>query len=435
MKRRWMMAVLVAAPWAVLACDEKTPTSLDDERLPVDPTTVEVLLPWESFATGLTVYGGYGSTNELGGGVVARGYEGTLDARTLVRFEPLPFRATVRDSLGTLRADSNFAYVGGRVVARFDTLSSTNGEDPVSLALGRLTEAWDVRTTSWTLAVDTAGDQRPWTEPGAGPVVALGEAEWDPVNGDSIWFEIDSATVAALGDTLDDARGVRLDLVSEGERVDVRSVTLRLDARPNVHRDTIVTFTSESRGITFVYDPVPPPPPDGIRVGGTPAWRTVLELDIPLVLNGPESLCALVGCPFEIEPSRVNHASLLLTTSVVEPTAFQPSDTIRLDVRPVLAPEILPKSPLGQSFLGTIGERVAPEAFRGGAGLEVAVPITSLVRILVDPNRDPDISSQVALLSVQEPFSLAFGSFVGPGAPGAPMLRLILTAADTVRLP
>lgn len=435
MKRRWMTAVLVAAPWVVLACDEKTPTSIDEDRLPVDPTTVEVLLSWNEFATGLSVYGGYGSTNELGAGVAARAYEGTLDARTLVRFEPLPFRATVRDSVGTLRADSNFAYVGGRVVARLDTLSSTNGDEPVTLALGRLTQPWDVRTTSWALAVDTAGDVRPWPEPGAGPVVELGTAEWNPVDGDSIWFEIDSATVAALGDTTSEARGVRLELLTEGERVDVRSVTLRLDARPNVHLDTLVTLTSESRGITFVYDPVPPPPPDGIRVGGTPAWRTVLDLDIPRVLNGPESLCQLVGCPFELEPSRVNHASLLLTTSVVEPSAFQPTDTIRLDVRPVLAPELLPKSPLGASFLGAVGERVAPGAFRDGAGLEVAVPITSLVRVLVDPDLDPDISSQVALLSVLEPFSIAFGSFVGPGAPGAPVLRLIVTAADTVRLP
>jgi hypothetical protein len=434
-KRRWVMAAMVAAPWAVLACDEKTPTSLDEGRLPVDPTTVEIVLSWAEFARGLEVYGGFGSTNELGAGVVAHGFAGTLDARTLVRFEPFPLRATVRDSLGTLRPDSNFTFVGGRVVARLDTLSSTNGDAPVTLALDALTEAWDVRTASWTLAVDTAGDTRAWGEPGAGPVLALGEVVWNPTLGDSVSFEVDSATVALLGDTLNDARGVRLSLLTEGERVDVRQVTLRLDARPNVHRDTLVTLTAASRGLTFVYDPVPAPPPDGIRVGGTPAWRTVIDLDIPRVLNGPASLCAQVGCPFVLEPSRVNHASLVLTTSVVEPAAFQPTDTIRLDVRSVLAPDLLPKSPLGSSFLGVVGERVPPDAFRDQAGRQVSVPITSLVRILVDPDVEGLPSSQVALLSVLEPLSLAFASFVGPGADGAPVLRLIVTAADTVRLP
>lgn len=435
MKRRWVTAVLVAASWAVLACDEKTPTSLDEDRLPVDPTTVEIILSWDDFARGLVVYGGYGTTSELGSGVLAHGFEGTLDARTLVRFEPFPFRATVRDSVGTLRADSNFTFVGGRVVARLDTLSSTNGDEPVALSLGAITESWDVRTTSWTLAIDTIGDARPWSEPGAGPVQALGEVEWDPIEGDSVSFELDSATVAVLGDTLNDTRGLRLALLTAGQRVDVRDISLRLEARPNVHLDTLVTLTAESRGLTFVYDPVPEPPPAGIRVGGTPAWRTVIDLDVPRVLNGPASLCAQVGCPFELEPSRVNHASLVLTTSDVEPTAFQPTDTIRLDVRPVLSPDLLPKSPLGSSFLGVVGEPVPPEAFRDQARLEVAVPITSLVRVLVDLDTTAALSSQVALLSVQEPFSLAFGAFVGPGLPGAPVLRLIVTAADTVRLP
>lgn len=435
MKRRWVMAVLLTAPWGVLACGETTPTSLDEGRLPVDPTTVEILLPWEEFARGLEVYGGFGTTNELGAGVVARAFEGTLDARTLVRFEPHPFKATVRDSLGTLRLDSAFTYIGGRVVARLDTLSSTNGGDPVTLSLGALTAEWHVRSASWTLAVDTAGDTRAWPEAGGGPVVALGEAEWDPSLGDSVVFEVDSATVALLGDTLDPARGIRLDLLTEGERVDVRAVNLRLDTRPNVHRDTVVTLTAESQGLTFIYDPVPAPPPDGIRVGGTPAWRTVVDLDIPRVLNGPASLCAAVGCPFVIEPSRVNHASLVLTTSAVEPTAFQPSDTIRLDVRPVLAPELLPKSPLGSSFLGVVGEPVPPEAFREGGSLAVSVPITNLIRALVE--EDPAVvpPTRIALLSVLEPLSLAFASFVGPGQVGAPYLRLIVTAADTVRLP
>lgn len=439
MKRRWVMAVLVTAPWAVLACDEEIPTALDERRLPVDPTTVEVVLSWDEFAEALTVYGGHGTTSELGGGVVARAFAGDLEARTLVRFAPFPRSASVRDSTGTLRVDSSLAFVGGRVVARLDTLTSTNGDEPVVLGLGALTEPWHVRSASWTVAVDTAGDLQTWSEPGAGPVVSLGEATWNPIDGDTVVFEVDSATVAQLGDSLDPSRGVRLLLLTDGERLDVRNVAMRLDTRPSSHQDTIVVLNAGAEGVTFVYDPVPEPPPDGIRVGGTPAWRTVIALDVPRVLDGPPSLCAQVGCPFVIEPSQVNHASLVLTTAPVEPTAFQPTDTIRLDVRPVLAPDLLPKSPLGSSFLNVlgqpVGEPVPPGAFQEGGARTLSVTLTALVRALVevDPERPPP--DHISLLSVEEPLSLAFGSFVGPGVPGAPVLRLILTAADTVRLP
>ena len=36
---------------------------------------------------------------------------------------------------------------------------------------------------------------------------------------------------------------------------------------------------------------------------------------------------------------------------------------------------------------------------------------------------------------VLEPFSFSFGSFVGPGQPGEPVLRLLITVSDPVGLP
>lgn len=435
MKRRWIWAVLVAASWGIVSCDEVPPTSLDDDGFPVDPRTVEVVLPFADFAESLTVYGGYGTAADLGGGVVASAYRGTLEARTLVRFGPYPFRASVRDSLGTIRADSNFTFVGGRVVARLDTLSSTNGEEPVTLALGALTTPWHSRSATWTLAVDTSGEQRAWPEPGAGPIVPVAEGEWLPAEGDSVVIEVDSATVARWADTTDASRGLRIDLVTAGERVDVNSVTLRLDARPNIHQDTLVTLTSSGTNLTFIYDPVPEPPPDGIRIGGTPAWRTVVRTNLPRVLDGPPSLCAALGCPFTLDPGRVNHASLILTSRAVEPAAFQPTDTVRLDVRTVLAPDRLPKSPLGSSFVGSFGHSVPPSAFGDEAGVPVAIPVTTFVRALLAPDTAATPPpTDLALLSLLEPLSLAFASFVGPGEPGAPVLRLIITAPDTVEL-
>ncbi len=436
MKRRWVMAAMAAAAWGILACQESMPTALDGDGLPVDPKTVEVVLPWADFAEGLTVYGGYGTASQLGQGVVANDFEGTLDARTLVQFGRYPFRASVADSTGTLVSDSNFVYYQGRVVARFDTLTSTNGDEPVTLALTALDGGtWHAPTATWTLAVDTVGDQRAWPEPGAGPVTPVATATWDPAESDSVVFDVDSATVALWGDTLNAARGARLELQTTGHRVDVASVRFRLDTHPHVNPDSVVTLTSTGNDLTFIYDPVPPPPPDGIRIGGTPSWRTVITLAIPRVLNGPASLCEAVGCPFTLEPSRVNLASLILHTRAVEPAAFQPTDTIRLDVRSVLSADRLPKSPLGSSFIGTLGQGVPPSAFGDEAGQKVAIPLTGLVRGLVLPDSVTRPPSEIALLSLLEPLSLAFGAFQGPDDPDAPVLRLILTAADTVEVP
>ena len=66
---------------------------------------------------------------------------------------------------------------------------------------------------------------------------------------------------------------------------------------------------------------------DGMRVGGAPAWRTVLDVSLPTTLDGPQALCATVGCPFALGPQHVTYAALQLRTRL-SPMAFQPTDTI-----------------------------------------------------------------------------------------------------------
>jgi hypothetical protein len=100
----------------------------------------------------------------------------------------------------------------------------------------------------------------------------------------------------------------------------------------------------------------------------------------------------------------------------------------------VLAPERLPKAPLGVSFVGTLGQRVAPDAFGDEAGQTVSIPITGYLRSLADEDPEVRPPADLALLSALEPLSLSFASFDGPGAAGAPRLRLILSAADTVEI-
>lgn len=408
-------------------------------NIAAEPVTVEVELAWSDFGSNLEVLGGYGAPAQLGTGVLASRYGDSInaiDARTLARFGPYPRQATVPDSTGASRPDSMLTFVGGRVAVRFDTIASTN-TGPVTLALGALQDEWHPASASWTAALDTVNDQRLWTESGAGPVIDLGTAEWDPAAGDSVLFQLDSAEVALWADTTDATRGVRLELVTPGPRVHVRAVGLRLDAQPSINPDTTVVLAVGAQAVTFIYDPVPQPPANGMRVGGAPSWRTILDVALPAQLTGPPSFCSLVGCPHVLEAAQVSFAALVLTSRVSEP-AFQPTDSIGFDVRPVLQRSALPKAPLGESLIGELfGRRVAPEAFGSTPGERIEIPVTPFVRAqLVGPGPSGiDPPNTLALLSAFEPLSIAFASFEGPGSAGEPRLRLVLTIGPPVELP
>ena len=419
----------------VVACEEQTPTSLDDALLPEEPITLELHVPWEDFASNLEVIGGYGSPSELGTGVLANSFAGTLDARTLLRFAAYPTSVLVRDTTGTTRTDSSLTYIGGRLVAFLDTIASTN-EGPVLLSLGAIQHEWDVSTVTWTTAVDTINDRRLWPEEGAGPVVPLGTAEWDPATGDSVWFELDSAQIAAWGDTLDASRGARIDLLTEGARIQIATAVLRLNTRPSLNPDSTFFLVAPREEISFVYNPFPEPPPDGIRVGGAPAWRTVLDVRLPMQLNGPEALCAEVSCPVTLHASELNYAALVFRTRRTQ-EAFQPTDTVAIDVRPVLSRAALPKAPLGNSLVGFVGRLIGPEFFGEQAGQDVEIPITIFAQNLISGTDAAGFEPPrtLALLSVFEPVSIAFASFHGPGDENAPFLRLIVTIGRSVELP
>lgn len=429
------MAAALSAVFAV-ACIEQTPTVVTAGSLPGAPITIEIHIPWSQFAQNLEVFGGYGSPKDLGRGVIATGFAGTLDARTLLRFAPYPSEVSVRDTTGTTRPDDDLTFIGGRLVAFFDTIASTNS-GPVTIGLGATLSEWDAATTSWSVAVDTINDLRLWSEPGAGPVANLGTAVWDPVTGDSVQFVLDSATIAGWADTLDLSAGARLDLIDVGGKLEMRAAQLRLRVRPSSAPDSVIEITSRTSAVTFIYDPSPEPPPDGIRIGGAPAWRTVLDIVMPTTLNGPVALCAVVSCPHTLKTAQVNHAALVLTSRAPD-AAFQPTDTIGLDARPISNRAAMPKAPLGNSLISDLfGRRVGPPAFSSAPGERIEVPFTMFVRDQlrgVDANGNP-APGTLALLSVFEPFSLAFASFEGPGSLNEPFLRLVLTIGPTVELP
>ena len=106
--------------------------------------------------------------------------------------------------------------------------------------------------------------------PEPAPVADLGTATWDPATGDSVLFTVDSATVNAWADTTDLSRGARIELFDVGPRLQMNGAILRLDVRPSLDPDTLVQLVVSTLDITFVYDPFPQPPPDGVRIGGRP---------------------------------------------------------------------------------------------------------------------------------------------------------------------
>lgn len=431
LKKR-MIPCLALAVGSVLGCSEEIPTGVAEGLLPVQPVTVEIRLPWEQFATQLQVFGGFGRTSDLGTGLVANAFRG-MDARTLGHWDILEPTLLVPDSSNNL-VDSPLRIRGGRVVVFFDSLN-TRPSQPVTVSALRTRTQWDARTATWLLAVDSTGSRVPWAEPGGGPAIQVSQGVWDPIQADSLVLVVDSATVHAWTDTLFTERGFRIDMVTPDQRVQVNGAILRYDVVPTVDPDTLITREVLSNDFTFIYTPVPGPPQRGLRVGGAPAFRSIIHMQTPAVVTGPPEVCAALGCPFELTPERINHASLVLQTRPSDPLAFQPWDSLRVDVRAVLSPAHLPKSPLGPSIAGFQGRALAPALFN--TPQPVTIPITAFVRTQLleqQPDGLPPPTA-LALLAFLEPAAVYFGSFAGPGEAGAPFLRLIVTNAPVVELP
>lgn len=437
MRKATNAALAAAGSGLVLfsGCQESVPTATDASLIPINPITVEVLLDFEDFVTSFQVIGGFGSPSDLGRGLVAREFKGTLDARTLIRFGSFQRSVSVQDSLGVTRQDSAFTTLGGQLVIVFDSANAIS-DTPVTLTAAATNTPWDRETATWDLSIDSVGVSTLWPTPGAGGSTPLGSALFDRSVSDTVVIEVDSATIAAWSDTTNLARGVMIDVADAGARLEFTSVSLNVDARPSINLDTIVSLTGTASERTFIFQPTPDPNPPGLRVGGTPAWRSIMTLEIPETLTGPPALCALVGCPLTITAARINQAELVLTTSFDDP-AFVPLSAVLVDIRPVLTPALLPKSPLGRTMVGALGQAVAAELFDTQTGTTVSLPMTVFVQDLIRGVTllDDPAPNTIAVMTTFEPLLLGFASFQGPGGPGAPMLRLILTVSETVQIP
>jgi hypothetical protein len=157
-------------------------------------------------------------------------------------------------------------------------------------------------------------------------------------------------------------------------------------------------------------------------------------MSIPRTVDGTAESCGTVGCQVDLTEADLNRAELVLTTRQTE-LAFQPQKNTTIDIRAVLNPELLPKSPLGKQQFPV--ETIQPELFSIQAGTQVSISMTPFVaEILLDAAVTGTVSkASLALFSTIEPNMIGFASFEGGGGAGAPALRLVYTTANPMGLP
>ena len=418
---------------AVSSCTENDTTAPDLGFLQIDPRTAEVLIPFADFVDDVQVFGGYGAAQDLGYGAVTLDLDG-MTARALAHLNDLP---TVAEVTASTR------FSGGRVVLIFDTVSGPS-DSLVDVELYEVSEDWHPPTVTWEVAVDTAGERRSWTQPGGGLTTVLGGATFNAFRDrqtnsaaalvDTVSIPIDSATVAALGET-GAVKGFLVSAVQPGVLLRMVGVRLQIFAVLATTPETIMEVGVPAVDLTFMTDPAPTAPMGWLRVGGVPSWRSIITMSIPPTVDGPAEFCGSVGCQVDLTQVHVNLAELVLTTRQTE-SGFQPQDTTRMEIRSVLNTELLPKSPVGGP-LGPFVESLSPELFSVQAGTEASLSLTSFVAGLLSEAAETGTVSvaTVALLSAIEPFTIGFASFEGGGGAGAPALRLLYTAANGVGLP
>lgn len=440
MKLPWLQNVcLVSAVGLLAGCTQETPTEIGGPLLPgTDVRTFEVILEADQFLQNDTAFSGYAQAFDANFLLLARNFEGVVDANTLIRFGRPPGSLQVRDSAGTVRPDTLPRYPTGALVIRIDTARSRG---PATLALYRTAENFDAGTATWTVRSDTGGVPELWQTPGGTRGDLLVSAEWQP-GVDSLLLALDSAQIAAVTDTAEAARGalITLDQASGpgGSRLRIGGAILRLAARSSIRPDTVIEVNVDVTTATFIFTPDPPTVASAARVSGVPAWRSILTFSDDLRdLRVPcPSLPA--PCSLRLGDLHVNLADLLLRPTA-SPAGFSPEDSIRVVARLSIEGADIPleRSPVADAsgcvdlFNRCVSRSAAAPArfVTGDTGPEVAVNVSPIVAAMMADTATAGanrVSRRISLHAVPiEAASFGFGSFL-PGA----RLRLILTVTS-----
>ncbi|MGQ0562879.1 MAG: hypothetical protein ACT443_13515 [Gemmatimonadota bacterium] len=422
MFRKLALPVALALAFLSSACTEEDPTDVGDVLLPSgDVLTFEVVLPASAFLISDSSFAGYREPFDAAFSLIARSFENVLDANALLRFSLPPATIVVRTTGTTMVTDSSPRFPSGRMVVRFDTLTAT--PRPLRFTLFRTAEEWDVSAT-WTQRIDSAAVQLPWAMAGGTRGARIDTATWS--EGDSVSFDVDSATLALWNDSTNRARGAILVGETAGSRVRMLSATVRVDARSSIRTDKIVNVDQVTTISNYVVNPTLASPSSAIRVGGIPTWRSFLRFraDLASLLVACNNQRA--DCRLSLSDAHINSAELLLTP-VDAPAGFVPEDSVFIEARTITPLPLVPieRSPLSGDLAIARSELIAPARFRSaGNAAPVRLNITSFLAHLTDESieKADRRAPWLALLQLPETGTAGLATFQA-----APMLRLILT--------
>ena len=405
---------------ALTACTDEAPTDVGGELISTgDVRTFEVVLDPAQFIAYDTTFSGYATPQDAPFTLIANKFGGVVDANVLLRLALPPAIINVRNAAGTTVPDSAPRYFAGRLVVRFDTTLST--PRPATFRAFRTIEPWHFSAT-WTLRVDTGNVELPWSTPGGSRGAQIDTATW--AAGDSIVFRVDSATVAQWRDTANTSRGALIVSETNNTRVRLRSVTLRLQARSNIQQDTVFNLDVPAATSAFIFNPQPPAPGNQLRVGGVPAWRSIIGVNENL-RNLTFPCPGVTDCQIRLDRAHINLAELLLQP-VSAPAGFIPEDSTFVQVRALL---VTPGVPLQRSPVGVpVGNSEIIRASLFGSppsATPIRINVTNYIVALVDEDIPETSRPPVALTLMQfnEPATFGFNAFAS-----GPRLRIVLTA-------
>lgn len=429
MRRNWLVGLGLGAVAALAACGDEDPTGVGSGLLGPGVRTFEVIYDAAEFLERDTTFAALGGLDDAGFRMAAHGFDGQLDARTLVSLVR-PEVVTYTPPDGSSVTDSVGAAIGGTLVVVVDTVASSPG--PIDLELVQLTESWDRATATWEMRFDTAGLAEPWQTPGGGGGAIVGGATW--TSGDTLEIVLDSAAVAVWEDSTAAAIGGLIRSTTAGSRLFIQAMTFRFDVVP-VEADTVLEVggVAESK---IILTPAALDPPSGVlRVGGTPSWRSMLRF-LPLsdlrVPCGPDQPAE---CTLPLQDVTINLASLIFDP--LPGGGHRVERPMRVEARAVLQGPGTPliRSPLTQP-VGPPTDSLGIDLFEGvdPDAPVVRVPITSYLQFHTSPDDDPPPPLWLALTAVFELSQFGHATLAGVGSDRPPRLRLLVSVPDEVLL-
>jgi hypothetical protein len=426
---RAAIALLLAGGLA--ACDDELPTGVGSDLFPDGANLTSLVYEFDAaeFLETLGVFDGFFRTSSAGYGVVAHDFDGTLDARTLIRLVDFPITASVPVEGAPAVVDTIASFPSAVLIAAVDTLGSA-ASGPTTLRLHAAAQEWDWSTSTWEIASDTGGITVPWTTPGGALGDELARTTWTPggSSADTIRWQVDSLAIETLRS--EEFPGLIVVAEDAQSRLRMTFFELRADARPVSRPDTTVSVSVGLQAGTFIYTPEPPPAGGDWVAGGITAARTLFRMTLPGQLAGcaPGSTCA----PRPIRDVAINEISLMLEPLPV-PGGFRPLSPIEVGLRTIAEPELGRRAPIGPPAIGrqqpgfaplfsevvVAGRHFAP----GAADTVVTIPLTDQFRgALAADSTAAALSTAFAILA--EPEGANFGQ--ARFRPGA-RLRIVYT--------